>query len=118
MKKKLKVVVDRKKWLRGGGWYSGGALCTHNNRKCCLGFATNQLCNVPYSILKDSDTGSPKEFFETSEENYNRINEKIIISIEDEAIDINDSEEIKGKEREKRLKKIFAKAGITLIFKN
>ncbi len=56
MSNRLKVVVERSKWLRGEGWEKSKLLRSKDGKMCCLGFACLAMGATTVQI---SDMNSP-----------------------------------------------------------
>lgn len=107
--KKTKVVINRKRWLRGKGSIES-LLRTFKGEMCCVGF-----------IAMQRHKASIKDILECAD--LECCSKEKLVSLNDtycEMYSINDDENISDKEREKELKKYCKKAGldITLEFVN
>lgn len=122
MRDKNTIVIDRSKWICGRPDVCSGKnthgegetfLLNEEGFMCCLGFATHQIARCS----KDRLCGMyrPLDYysfiFPDSEGKYK------LIDIEQEAVMINDDESLTRKTREKKLKTLFKKIGLKLVFK-
>lgn len=116
--------VSRRKWARGGANTPYGSyLYLKDTRKmCCLGFFCNQM-GIPKKDM--NDLGDPAEIINAKKEwedipylvvqdTYTERAENS--SLANNAIQLNDLPNISEKEREERLKGLFAQHGIELEF--
>lgn len=111
------LTIDRKKWNRGNG---AGSLCTYTGAKCCLGFAANQLCEIPYNDMLG--IGTPSELVSEYQEYAKAVKEAGLLKIEDDVIGLNDDDigekADRGRDREQKIKKVFGRIGVKVVFKN
>lgn len=115
----LELVIDRRKWLRGGK----SVLRTGDGKMCCLGFACIQ------SGLSEKDIENlttPSKITCSFEDTFNLItdydnnsnNIPIDSEFADQAMFINDDDSIFDTEREEELVNLFSKNNIDLKFIN
>jgi len=98
-----KIYINRKKWGMHQLWH----LSTDTG--CCLGHLVKQLCHLPKRRLNFVATPITLniEFKNPIFKNKSFINK---------AVKINDSDTLKPKEKEVRLKKLFKKYNFDLVF--
>lgn len=108
----IKVVVDRKKWLRGKGDLNS-ALLLKNGKMCCIGFLARVLNYKPKGIrgiciLEDTAPvlAEQQKFID---ENMDALSD---------AYGINDDMDITDTVREKELRRIGKEMGVRFVFKN
>jgi len=123
MAKKNKLVIRRKKWLRGEdrAGFCNSTLRNEYGSMCCLGFACKQLCELENNDIEGYGVPSELTYVETVNLKENKKAKKMydkLVEIESEAIRINDAAEPKGKEREELLKKLFGRINVDVIFKD
>lgn len=123
-----KFTVHRSKWTRGGN--GDAALLTHSGQKCCLGFLATTCGFKPdemremgdLDILTINDEPDDKPCADRLLECVPRLVRPdprygaVANKLHDQIVRTND-DPMEPAEREKRLKKLFAKAGITVVFK-
>ena len=113
------VIVTRRRWLRGN---EQGLLRNKSHKMCCLGFACMQS-GVPAKDLVGH--GAPEDI--ANNHSYvvnglvykNNNDSKYWYDHENwvnDAVAINDRMWLSDKDREAKLKKLFAKGGVKLIF--
>lgn len=123
------LTIKRSEWVRGEG-YEPSRLLTVDGRRCCLGFACQQLAGVnDYSMLDVADPDA----LNTNARDYAMDTMAWLFSTKgtpseiicgshdmDDLIEVNDNErgsnEVPGGWREKRIAAIFAKHDIEVIF--
>ena len=115
VKKDVKeFTVKRKNWYRGKG-SDESCLITADNKKCCLGFYALSCGLKKSDILK---VRTPGEVDLSDKKWITFLLEVGTDSVEcDEAMEINDDQNISDKKREKLLKKLFKNQGIKIKFK-
>lgn len=111
------VRINRAKWANGDN-SRFSRLCINlnqsNESRCCLGFAVNQLCKIPYKNLELEYKPSSLTY---SDDFANRSKYfQILLELEDDAIKLNDNRTINNKKREKSLIALFKKHNIKLEF--
>lgn len=128
--KRMKLVIDRKRWKRGGkdgiDAHDPTCLLTESGQMCCLGFLARARGYKCSEIRLEGDLES---LIDTSERrsidraceafptlikpngSANNLHSKLIGANDDEA------PAMRGKPREEKLKKLFAEAGIDVVFK-
>lgn len=121
VKKNIKVVIDRKKWCRGGKGGKGGKSALVNGLKnmCCLGFlgaacgfSKVEMYLVPTpEAMKIEDERSKWPELICDPFGYNT-------SITEKLIDVNDDSILKERTREKNIITLGKKAGINFQFIN
>jgi hypothetical protein len=104
-----KLVIDRKRWKRGD---SGSALLTRSGQMCCLGFYARACGFSAKEILDVGDLESLVDFYGSA----GGIS-KSILANENDLIRVNDSETVRGKDRERELTRLFEAYGVKLSFK-
>ena len=125
MKKKLtKLVIDRRRWLRGGS-PSASSYLLHpiNGKMCCLGFAAVQVGAQPKHIRGEANPYDVPGTFEATAfgwlirrrafdnfPGHTQMCHRIILT--------NDDGTIEDDERERSLKKLFRKKGVVVKFIN
>lgn len=108
----LKVVVDKKRWLRGHNPNGDTALYRPDDGKmCCIGFLARKLgCKVSdiraKAWLNGVETNKAQEF---SESNATQL---------EEAYEVNDDEELTDSGRIKKLRSIGNEMGVRFVFTN
>lgn len=119
-----KLTIERSKWLSPAPGNSKTAM--YNSKKmCCLGHLAHKVYGVPKSILRN--TSSPDllsnktkllddSVLLSSHTNSNSFFRKWNTSFSDSAIRINDDRGLTKKEREVKLKRLFAEQDIELTF--
>lgn len=119
-----KFVVKRSKWYRGKG-DEGSRLQTSSNKMCCLGFYAKECGLKKKDILDISSPGEVSFDIKSQWDTFlvqNRTSDfseetfYMDSSIANDMMEINDSENISEKEREKSLKELFNTQGIKLKF--
>lgn len=132
----MEFVIDRSKWRSGGdgeNQIGRGSTLLYNNQgfMCCLGQTCNQIgvkvkdmrgLGEPGEISGNDYKDLPEIFFnvEVEEDIWDDGEEEVFLNDTDlsaEAISINDNEEMGQRERERRLRELFAKHGHKLKFK-
>ena len=117
----LKVIVDRKTWIRGQGGKGTTRLLTNDGLMCCLGFACHQAgytkddlrpLTTPSSLVKTKDLAIKNSIKQLIDKNSN-FDSNICIKLMHE----NDRAEIKDSTREKNLRKLGKEAEIEFSFK-
>ncbi len=130
-KKQPEVIIDRSKWRCGGVHHNhttriknahgshATALLNQDGYKCCLGFACNQLGNIPDEdmLCSVSPASLYNPFWEGTCIPYltSKTGENTLLT--KEAMKINDDTGLSRASRETALKSIFAMAGVKLTFK-
>lgn len=108
------VRINRAKWANASNDASP-TLCsyhkTKNESRCCLGFAVNQLCRIPYFNLEDESLPSDLEQL-----GFTGPNLDLLKKLENQAVRLNDSNKITNKKREQKLIALFNKHNIKLEF--
>lgn len=113
MKKMLKLVIDRKTWLKGEG-SNKSALLRSDGKMCCLGFLAIKNGASRKSIMEIPE---PRDILETKcwgltrkmRDNDNIHGDMLMI--------INDRIIMSDESREKQLKEEFEKLGVSVSFK-
>lgn len=116
-----KVRINRANWACGGRYRRGNQLYDRKTGgMCCLGFATNQLCNIPKEKLDDCFIPSflPEEYISKNSllENFGFKSIRDLSYFETFAANINDNTKLSYDRREKMLTKFFAEYNIDLEF--
>lgn len=117
----IKLRIDRKRWARGG-INGDAALLNDDQAMCCLGFACRKL-GVPEKAM--FNIGTPVRL--ATEPNLRGNLETLIRRARtgggyvdrmntDEAVAINDDQDIDDTEREAKLKPVLAKLGFDVYF--
>lgn len=118
---KMKTVrISRKRWCRGNK-SENSALRTATGQSCCLGFVCRAFgIRTPRNILNISDLpgGTP---FERLPKQLRPILNLTGLSLKDsplheELVTVNDSDEVVGREREEKVRKLLAKANVRVVF--
>lgn len=99
---KKEIVINRAKWRTATHGEGNTQLLNDKGYKCCLGFLVGQTtkCRIKGHFSPSNCSKPPKEFEKS--ESYNED------SLENLAMEINDSPSLEDKEREKQLKKLFS----------
>ena len=109
--KVTKLVINRGRWFRGER--RGSRLRRESDGKmCCLGFHAIACGATPEQI---TEVAAPADFLLLQRGfvyGENKLSSQIIA----EAIQLNDNVSLSDQEREQRLKRTFAKAGIEVEF--
>jgi len=107
------ITIKEKKWRCGAD--HGKGLTQLKNREgymCCLGFATGQLkpkiSLINLSVPSDTECKIPK---------LTKFKKCIDTRFAQEAMNINDDENITHEERKEKLVSLFRKNGLKLVFK-
>lgn len=113
-----KFTIDRSKWARGS---LNGCLLEDTGQMCSLGFALNQICKISKTELLFQST--PKDvlvskntiftFLDTFSSYIPEVKDKPFV---DTIIEINDSNSLTDKQREKMLTRLFKKQNIKVTF--
>ncbi len=111
-----KLVIDRKKWLKGDDG-NNSCMLDDDGHMCCLGFVARRITKLSKERLFRQ--GTPADCY---------LGESLLTYSSDgtlrdndfsaEAMDINDDSGLSEKEREKKLIKLFKKNDIELSFSN
>lgn len=135
----MKLVIDRNTWLRGGFERNQGYSCLRDEqgRKCCLGFYL-EACG--FSQTQITGSGSPHDVFSflgprtAARRNWKprwllrKDNKGVVFDDSSDCstlMNVNDNVHIEDPtsleilseaDREKQIKKIFAKHGVTVTF--
>ena len=120
------VRIDRAKWLTPDTVVAAKGTCVFGNvsalkngsKMCCLGFWSNQVVGVPQSKLVGVALPSELRWnlLELSAEQVRILDLKKHRKFYHAAPKENDSTEIGKREREKRIRAIFKKAGYRAVF--
>jgi len=118
----MNFTVDRSRWQNGttskrypeiADWrVKETALLNEAGNMCCLGFVCRQL-KVPKKALLGTDQPGALELNLTTKA---RVDKQLSEDLVDDAIGINDSPNLQPRDREKQLRRLFAKHGHTLSF--
>ncbi len=119
MKKTAKRIlkIDRRTWLRGEGPTASCLYRAGDGKKCCLGFAAMQLCGLTRSKLDAVQTpghsGVRDKFaqkipFLISKSDTSSVGYDLMLT--------NDSTILTDKDREAKIKEVFARHDIKVIF--
>ena len=114
-----KVYISRKRWCRGNN--TAPALRTETGQSCCLGFVARAYgLKTPVNSCTFSDLVDDQSVSELP-----KALRPIVSKIDGIAVDtklhnklteVNDDEDLRGAEREKKITTLMAKAGIEAIF--
>ena len=120
--KDLKVVkISRKRWCRGGRAENGAALRTESGQSCCLGFVARAYgLKTPVGVGVFSDLAQdgqdcsalPKPLRPQKNEFSHYTDTKL----HNDLTATNDDSEIKAEEREQKIARLLAKAGVKALF--
>lgn len=127
----MKLVISRKRWLRGEGEDESKLYRSSDRKMCCLGFYCRKL-GLKVSEIKDITDPKALVLYSTPSRRKELLKQKIIPewllendggSDVEQAIYFNDLEvsefpEKTEKSREKRIKNIFAQHGVEVEFKD
>ena len=123
MSERLKVVVERSKWLRGEGWEKSKLLRSTDGKMCCLGFAclamgaTEEQINNMNSPTMVCNMGGGLELPMLTMVDTDHLGRRLIHKDPvSEAMMINDERILSESAREARLTQLLAKVGIDLEF--
>lgn len=120
----MKVVVNRKTWLRGEGEDNSGLYRSSDGKMCCLGFA-GIVCGYNIDELDDNKTPIgvndiskwPDNFFEIDEhQSPNYPHAKESSRFVNKAMAVNDDADFTDIEREAKLTQIFIDNGHEIVF--
>lgn len=125
-----KFTVKRKRWLRGKG-SDESRLLTNSNKMCCLGFYA-RACGLSTKQIKDQSSPENAAFIYTySDDDYYASPEKDKVwktklinkygrdtATCSSLMETNDDEDMKDSVREKKIKSLFKKLGITVKFED
>lgn len=126
MATRTKIVrIDRARWLtpdtvvaaKGTSEFFNVSALKNETKMCCLGFWSNQVVGVPQSKLVG--VAIPTELawkLEMPAEQVTILSHKMHGKLYHDASRENDSTEIGKREREKRIRAIFKKAGYRAVF--
>ena len=112
------IRINRAKWLRGSvGGNNNYLWCSERQAGCCLGHAIHQTAKCSWNDLRNKPTPPfyySKPSFLTKFEPYGFTSNHFA----DEAMSINDANDISEEQREKLLTALFAENNIKLKFYN
>ena len=118
-----KVTITRRKWVRGGK-KGDPRLLNKQGNMCCLGFACNQLEDIPMADLKYEyypknikNTKDKKNLLWIKNKHHSGTIYTTNTELSIQGAHINDLQGITEIEREYRLKDLFADHDIKLVFK-
>jgi hypothetical protein len=116
--KRIKVVISRKKWLRGGN--GNAVMSTSTGMKCCLGHVATACGIKREHLISRGDPGDVSRNTPASEitKEFSRLLCGIGIKAVNDAIHANDSETMPAKQREKEIADILAPVGFDISFKD
>ncbi len=111
------VKISRKRWTRGGD----GELRTDSGQSCCLGFVARAYgLRTPTNSSTFSGLADFEQDLSVLPEKLRPVlsprGEYIDSELHDDLTETNDDCEIRGAEREKRITKLLAKAGVKAVF--
>lgn len=125
-----KVRINRANWACGGRYskrdpinYKGNMLYNEEtNGMCCLGFAANQLCEIPIDLLKNQAYPSSLGIIGVTKNvndpavsfGFDSLDE--LRAFERQAVNINDNPKLSYARREKQILKLFKKYNIDVQF--
>jgi hypothetical protein len=120
----MKLIIDRKKWLRGTG---DGSLRNRKGEMCCLGFLAN-TCGINQGITgigMPSDIRNTKIKAKKNEDEWLAMFDLNIYDgfkadsrLASRLAEINDSRITSDAIKEAKIKKEFKKIGVEVTFKN
>lgn len=118
------VEISRKRWCRGGR--TSAALKTETGQSCCLGFVARH-----YGLKTPVGIG---EFCDLDATGFSNLPKKLRPSVyhdasfgstyttntplHDDLVAVNDDDMLEASEREAKITKLLAKAGVNVIFKD
>jgi len=118
----MKLVIDRKRWLRGEGSEGSMLLRSIDDKMCCLGFY-GIACGLTPERIRDAETPSdvPVQSFKKSIDsiwgNGDWLFKNYTSSADCEALmGANDDEHSSDQAREDRIKEVFAKHDVEVEF--
>lgn len=117
MEEITELTVDKSIWLRGEGSSSSALLRESDGKMCCLGVYLH-ACGVTKELLKsqlrpsDVNTEIPAWLLTKPGGKYNRTS-----PLARALIQANDDHFYTQAQRERKIKKLFAQAGVKVIFK-
>lgn len=125
-KRITELVIDRSRWLRGQG--PDSMLLDSRGRMCCLGFACVEAGVEADRLLhagSPEDVGSSHDLLtvpvlsrvKESDDEDGGVHRRVVdTALSQEAIGINDDEEMEDTAREVALAELFAREGIAVTF--
>jgi len=116
--KRIKVRINRKRWLRGTP--DGSVLRNENGSMCCLGHVA-RACSIKASTLVDRLTPSEVPDAECKKSFFYRLISRTLHDADNsiacyDIMDLNDEEGIAQDKREKALTKKLSKLGFDVSF--
>lgn len=106
------LTIDRKRWLCGEGSENSELYRPKDRKMCCLGFFARQICGAKVEDIKGKD-GPGDTTFEWPEW---LLQDRITTDKCYRLMETNDVEILTTKERESKVKKMFAKKDIKTVF--
>lgn len=103
----IRVIVERKRWMRGTG---NGKLLGQNGKMCCIGFLARRLGCAPKDIR---DIGTLVEVESPKTAQFSGSHQEML----EAAYNANDDEGVTDITREKELKQVGKKMGVQFVFK-
>lgn len=123
---KMKTVrISRKRWCRGNKNENSAlstqtsALRTQTGQSCCLGFVCRAFgIRTPKDVLNISELpeGTPFERLPKQLRPIFNLAGMKDSPLHEELVTVNDSDEVVGKEREKKIRDLLAKANVRVVF--
>lgn len=114
----MKLIIDRATWLRGEGYEDSKLYRPSDGKMCCLGFYS-LACGLQQNDITELECPGS-----ATDPKINKKWPKWLTKLENsqtkECIDLmehNDNENISDKERENKIKTIFARHGVKVEFK-
>jgi hypothetical protein len=105
----MKLIIDRKKWLRGEGFMGSRLLRSGDNKKCCVGFYANALGFADEQI-RDSSTLAIVDKLGVCDWKTKPDMDALYIT--------NDARNTSDSFKERQIKRLFAKHGVKVEFVN
>jgi hypothetical protein len=124
---KQTLVIERAKWLRGEGGSVSQLLRASDGKMCCLGFLGAQCGYAPDQLRGHAEPGELFGRWETADYEKNNLWPCWLLHVDEygatdgadlpKLIATNDDRLISDQTREADIASIFAKHGVTVIFK-
>lgn len=118
--KKLELVIDRNKWLRGVPEPHSCMWSSEVNAGCCLGRAAHVLDGVTIKSMRQGGDGAPGDIFSYEDGSVSlRLQEAKVAKFggdELSVIEVNDDQNMCDETRERLLTRAFAREGVKLSF--
>jgi len=113
----MKLVIDRKQWLRGEGGHRSYLLRKSDRKMCCLGFFS-----LACGLREDQILGvvSPRDLLDSPTQMSFLFDDEGLSSsfVGDHLMATNDDPSLHDADREKNITRLFAENGIEVSFVN